>query len=121
ALAKPYEITTANDTIDLKGSWKYKIGYATDILFPSTTNTRFQPGGLYNAMIAPLVNYPIKGVIWYQGETNSNYPGNYQAIMEALVRDWRRSWNITFPFLYVQLPNFMEPKPTPQTDSKWAE
>jgi sialate O-acetylesterase len=67
------------------------------------------PAGLYNAMVAPAVNYPIKGVIWYQGETNSNVEraAMYQRIFPALINDWRMQWRQgDFPFLYVQISAF---------------
>ncbi len=121
APAKRYELTTATDTITLSGNWKYKIGSKQQSPYPSTTTIRFKPGGLYNAMIAPLINYSIKGTIWYQGETNSNYPNNYRSVMQTLIEDWRNSWKQgNFPFLFVQLPNYMEPTPTPQLNSNWA-
>lgn len=69
-LDKPYQLTTTTDTINLKGSWKYRLGAIMSAL-PPQTFIRWKPGGLYNAMIAPLLNYSIKGVIWYQGESNT--------------------------------------------------
>ena len=76
------------------------------------------PGLLWNGMIAPLAPLPIRGVIWYQGESNSaleRYP-LYNRIMRALIEDWRRQWGVgAFPFLYVQISNF---KSTPLED--WA-
>ena len=76
------------------------------------------PGLLWNGMIAPLAPLPIRGVIWYQGESNSaleRYP-IYDRIMRALIEDWRREWGVgAFPFLYVQISNF---KSTPLED--WA-
>ena len=60
-------------------------------------------------MIAPLTPLPIRGAIWYQGESNSaleRYP-LYNRIMRALIEDWRRQWGVgAFPFLYVQISNF---------------
>ena len=76
-----------------------------------------RPSGHYNAMIAPLQPYAIRGAIWYQGEANSRmpfYPG-YRDLMFALVEDWRADWAAAsgkeierrdFPFYLVQLPNF---------------
>jgi sialate O-acetylesterase len=67
------------------------------------------PAGLYNGMVAPLVNYPIKGVIWYQGESNSDNrrASLYERLFPALIADWRRQWREgDFPFLFVQLANF---------------
>jgi sialate O-acetylesterase len=70
-------------------------------------------------MIAPLAPLPIRGVIWYQGESNSALARvhSYNRVMRTLIEDWRRQWGIgDFPFLYVQISNF---KSTPLED--WAE
>lgn len=76
------------------------------------------PGLLWNGMIAPLTPFPIRGVIWYQGESNSalaRWP-LYDRILRTLIEDWRRQWGLgDFPFLYVQIANF---KSTPLED--WA-
>ncbi len=72
----------------------------------------WQPAGLYNGMIAPLVPYTIQGVIWYQGETNSNpvRAPYYARFFRALISDWRTHWQEgNFPFLYVQISNFYSP------------
>jgi sialate O-acetylesterase len=117
---KPYSIIVDNDSIDLKGLWKYKSGVRMDPL-PGQTFIRWKPLGLYNAMIAPLVNFSIKGVIWYQGESNTKNPSEYSYLMRALIEDWRVQWKQgNFPFLFVQLANFMEPKTEP-SESNWAE
>jgi sialate O-acetylesterase len=116
---KPYCITVEKDTIDLRGKWKYKPGASMPPL-GSQAFIRWKPLGLYNAMIAPLTRYPIAGVIWYQGESNVGRANEYKELFPALIRNWRAKWNNNFPFLFVQLPNFMEPKPAPQ-QSDWAE
>lgn len=67
------------------------------------------PGGLYNAMIAPLTRYAIRGVIWYQGESNAGEAEayNYRRLFRTLIEDWRQAWGLgDFPFLFVQLANF---------------
>lgn len=62
------------------------------------------PGCLYNGMIAPLVPYAIRGVIWYQGESNVSNPQQYQTLFPALIQDWRTAWNQgEFSFLFVQV------------------
>jgi sialate O-acetylesterase len=69
----------------------------------------WDPAWLYNGMVAPAVNYPIKGVIWYQGETNSavERAAMYQRIFPALIQDWRKQWQEgNFPFLFVQISAF---------------
>jgi sialate O-acetylesterase len=88
---------------------------------PPQTIVRWQPVGLFNGEIAPLLNYCIKGVIWYQGESNTGKPLEYQKLFPALIADWRQKWNQgDFPFLYVQLASFMEAKNEP-SESNWAE
>jgi len=117
---KPYELTVEGRTFDLKGPWKYKLGAIMDPL-PGRTFIEWQPGGLHNAMLAPLTNYRIKGVIWYQGESNAGNGLEYQKLFPVLIADWRTKWNEgDFPFLYVQLANFMEAKDQP-SESGWAE
>ncbi|MDD3194453.1 MAG: sialate O-acetylesterase [Paludibacter sp.] len=117
---KPYELKTAERTIDLKGRWRMKQG-SEMLPLGSQTFIRWKPLGLYNAMIAPLLNYTIKGAIWYQGEANTSDPIEYSRLFPALIRDWRKQFNQgNFPFLFVQLPNFMETKELP-SESRWAE
>lgn len=67
------------------------------------------PAGLYNGMIAPLTKYPIKGVIWYQGESNSALDRAfiYERLFQTMIRDWRDRWGQgDFPFLFVQISDF---------------
>ncbi len=65
------------------------------------------PTVLFNAMIHPLVNYKIKGAIWYQGENNRGKPEEYKKLFPAMVKDWRAKWNIgDFPFYYTQIAPF---------------
>ena len=67
------------------------------------------PGMLWNGMIAPLTPFAIRGVIWYQGESNGTPDGAplYQRIFSTLIQDWRREWGVgDFPFLFVQIANF---------------
>ncbi|MBV8255969.1 MAG: sialate O-acetylesterase [Chitinophaga sp.] len=60
-------------------------------------------GGLYNAMIYPLRNFPLTGVIWYQGESNSDRAKQYQTLFPALIKNWRDTWKSNLPFLFVQI------------------
>lgn len=83
-------------------------------------NNNQNSAGLWNGMVAPLVPYGIKGAIWYQGESNGDQPRFYKAALPAMITDWRKKWNQgDFPFLIVQLPNYMARKPEP-SDSTWA-
>jgi sialate O-acetylesterase len=88
---------------------------------PNPTNVKYQPLGLFNGMIAPLLNYTIKGVIWYQGESNVGRAQEYQKMFPALIADWRKKWKQEdFPFLYVQLHNYLEADEQP-SEGGWPE
>jgi sialate O-acetylesterase len=80
-----------------------------------------EPAGLYNAMIAPLIPYGIRGAVWYQGESNAGRAYQYRKLFPDMIKNWREDWGEgQFPFLFVQLANFMKTKPEPG-DSAWAE
>jgi sialate O-acetylesterase len=86
---------------------------------PNTGPNR--PAVLYNAMIAPIIPYGIAGAIWYQGESNAGRAYEYRKLFPTMIADWRKNWGEgDFPFLFVQLANFMARKPDPG-DSSWAE
>ena len=82
-----------------------------------------RPGNLYNGMIAPLIPYAIRGAIWYQGERNSRDELSklYGVQLQTLIGNWRDEWGQgDFPFLYVQLPNFMAPQQEPSENAGWV-
>ncbi len=88
---------------------------------PTPPVSQRAPGCLYNGMIAPLIPYAIKGAIWYQGEANAGRAWEYRTLFPAMITDWRQAWGQgNFPFLWVQLPNFMAIKDQP-SNSAWAE
>jgi sialate O-acetylesterase len=62
-----------------------------------------KPGSLYNAMIAPLVNYTIAGAIWYQGESNTGTASGYQELLTTMIGAWRTAWHKNLPFYLVQI------------------
>jgi sialate O-acetylesterase len=79
---------------------------------PLPNNIQSVPSGLFNAMIKPLTPMTIRGVIWYQGESNAYDPITYRKLFPALISDWREHWHLgDFPFLFVQLPNFAKAQP----------
>lgn len=116
---KSYELIAGDEFIDLTGDWKFRMGAKME---PLQGRTFFNnvPVGLFNAMIHPLLNYAVKGTIWYQGESNAGRPADYEELFTALIVDWRKQMGQgDFPFLFVQLPNFMQPKAEP-SESNWA-
>lgn len=127
---KPYCIFAGADTVDLKGTWHYKVGTAYRPFTGGGSpaggnpaggiNAQNQPTALYNAMVAPEINFVIKGFCWYQGESNAGRPQEYEKFQVALIQDWRKQWKQgPLPFLYVQLPGFMEYNYQP-SESNWA-
>lgn len=118
---KPYYLEIGGKKIDLTGSWKYKIGAKMEKMAPGQTFIRWKPTGLYNSMINPLINYKVKGFLWYQGESNTGKPKEYGDLLTTMINDWRSKWGEKeAPFLIVQLANFMETKSQP-VESNWAE
>ncbi|MGO4911029.1 sialate O-acetylesterase [Leeuwenhoekiella sp. W20_SRS_FM14] len=117
---KDYEIRFEDTVIDLKGTWQYKLGALQEPL-ASPTFIRWKPTGLYNAMINPLLNYKIAGMLWYQGESNVSNADEYDELIKILVTDWRSKWGQgDTPFLLVQLANFLKSYEEP-TESDWAK
>ena len=104
----------------LAGQWHYQFVPET---FGYPPRAPWDPvGGLasiHNAMIAPLIPYGLKGVLWYQGESNAADAAQYQPLLAALMQDWRREFGAELPFLIVQLPNFGN-IPTAPVASDWA-
>ena len=75
---------------------------------------------LYNGMIAPIGPYGLRGVAWYQGETNADAPAGYEPLLGGLMASWRSQFGADLPFLVVQLPNFGA-VPTKPTEANWSE
>jgi sialate O-acetylesterase len=105
---KQYEISADGNTVNLEGEWKYRIGATAEQLEDRLFTGKI-PTGLFKGMIAPMLNYGIKGVVWYQGESNTSRAFEHYELFKLLIKDWRLNWRQgDFPFLYVQLPNFVE-------------
>lgn len=80
-----------------------------------------RPGNIYNGVLKPTIGYGIKGVIWYQGESNAGRAYQYRDLFPLMIKSWRDEWGIgDFPFYWVQLADFMAEKAEPG-DSAWAE
>ncbi len=84
---------------------------------PVGPGTAYAPGGLFNGMIRPLAPYALRGVLWYQGESNVGHEAEYRELFPAMIQSWRGTWlrdkpltgpGREFPFYFVQLPNYAE-------------
>ena len=96
-----------SEAISLAGIWQLKVGTqlknGAEFYVRGRLNQN-SPAMLYNAMIHPLLQLPIKGVIWYQGESNNNRALDYEDLFAGLIKDWRARFNCgDFPFFYVQI------------------
>jgi sialate O-acetylesterase len=78
------------------------------------------PSVLYNGMIAPLAPISLRGVVWYQGESNRTKPERYETLLETLITDWRKGFQPDLDFVVIQLANYLTPHNLPQA-SPWAE
>ncbi len=103
-------------TIPLAGNWKYcaekklpRLGIGKTSIHGKVKLrlTETTPTHIYNAMLHPLIKFPIKGAIWYQGESNAADPAAYAQLQPLLIADWRSKWGLgDFPFYFVQLAGF---------------
>jgi sialate O-acetylesterase len=130
------------EEVSLRGEWRYKIAARADKMQPSTT-LHYIPSSLFNAKLAPALPLQVKGVLWYQGESNVDRadaqgvhrePGGqckdktcaamtseYRYLLADLIGDWRAQFKrADLPFLFVQLANFLPANSEPG-ESKWAE
>ncbi|MCH5310774.1 MAG: sialate O-acetylesterase [Prevotella sp.] len=118
---KPYKLVFAdNYEIALGRQWKSRIGRIMPPMLGGKLDTQNQASVLHNGMLMPIAPYSILGVVWYQGESNTNDPSTYGTMLRMLKNNWRsRFTNPELPFAVVQLANFMEPSAQPQ-NSSWA-
>ena len=116
------------EEISLRGDWSYKVELALEPKRPDWgsrpepvgASNQNSPGVLYNAMLAPLVPFSIRGAIWYQGESNAGRAYQYRTLFPTMIRNWRSVWGYDFPFYFVQLPNW-RPRQDQPGESDWAE
>lgn len=91
--------------VPLDGQWKYEIKAAAEPA-PVQEFLNRKPACLFQGMVAPCIPYSVKGVVWYQGESNDRQPEQYESLLQSLILDWRAQWNQKrLPFVIVQLPN----------------
>lgn len=117
---KPYKLICDDESINLKEEWKYRLGTP----MPSAPNMMFfcyKPVCLYNAMIAPLQHYTLRGTVWYQGESNVSRRNEYATLLTTMMADWRRTFSQPeLPFYIVELADYLS-KEDISGRKAWAE
>ncbi|PQV64816.1 sialate O-acetylesterase [Abditibacterium utsteinense] len=116
---------SGTDTVSLDGAWRVRQGAALQTLpaMPPRLDDPNAPVVLFNGKIAPLLPGQIKGVIWYQGESNADNAAEaqqYRTLLPLLIRDWRAHFGAQTPFYIVQLANFKAPDEVPSDDA-WPQ
>lgn len=118
--------------VSLTAGWKYAFGSPINvsehlsrrpnISIPSIPGSGWDVSTIYNAMIAPLAPYALRGAIWYQGESNADQPLQYAELFPAMISSWRKTWGQKdFDFLFVQLANYMARQQAPIETKSWAD
>jgi len=102
-----------------QNDWKFKI----DAVKKTELGINHTPSLLFNKMIYPILNFPIKGALWYQGESNTDDEEDatkYRELFASMIKDWRTLWGVgDFPFIFVQLANYKQFIDQP-SESLWA-
>jgi sialate O-acetylesterase len=118
--AKDLVLNVGDHSYPLEGKWSFQVEAMNDAT--TSMNPNSYPTLLYNAMVNPLIPYAIKGVIWYQGESNAGRAYQYQKAFPLMITDWRTRWNQgDFPFYFVQLASFNPQGGNVMKGSDWAE
>lgn len=111
---RPYAVygQTLPDELPLEGPWRYHSG-APMPPGPSMEFFCYKPSVLYNAMIAPVIDYPVTGTVWYQGESNVSRHNEYSSLLQTLMSCWRdAASDPAMPFYIVELADFLHPSDT---------
>ena len=118
--AAEVKITIGGRSQPLSGDWKYKVEAVNNASGAVGPNS--YPTLLFNAMVNPLIPFAMKGVIWYQGESNAGRAYQYRQAFPLMISDWRKHWKQgDFPFYFVQLASFSASNGDSRKGSSWAE
>lgn len=101
-------LETPAQKLALAGTWKYENATKTIEEVPLRQHPNLYPTSLYNGMVAPFLKTKIKGIIWYQGESNAKFPNEYVGLFKGMITDWRKKWSADYPFIFAQLPNYAD-------------
>jgi len=114
------KFTIDRKTQSLQGDWAFQVQSVADN--GSYNDPNSFPSLLYNAMIHPLIRFPVTGAIWYQGESNASRAFQYSKAFPLMITDWRKQWNEgDFPFYFVQLAGYNAANGNSKSGSSWAE
>lgn len=116
----PYHLSYNGVKINLEGKWYYQVGKKAENARPQVLFPPLLPICFYNTVVVPLSKIAMKGVLWYQGESNTGSPGDYADKFAAMILDWRSLFGRQIPFIYVQLSNYRDSLNTVE-DTGWAE
>ncbi len=116
---KLYQLEVGNQVFPIGQQLQMAVG-CTMPRKPASTYFVDTPTGLYNAMIAPLQDFPVKGMLWYQGESNLGNADNYADFLEAMVASWRKQFKKDFPVVIMQLPGYMSHHEQP-VETGWTQ
>lgn len=114
------KITIGGQVIDLSGEWRFQVETMTGTA--SGVGPNDYPTLLFNAMLHPLIPFTMRGVLWYQGESNAGRASQYRKAFPLMIQDWRAQWGQgDFPFYFVQLASFGANNGNSAVGSSWAE
>ena len=117
--ASALQILTPTGRIGLAGAWRAQV---ESVLTKDSAAPNDAPTLAYNAMIHPLKDFGLRGVIWYQGESNVPRAEEYATSFPLLISDWRSQWGRPeMPFYFVQLASFLPVAKNSLSNSPWAE
>ncbi len=117
--AKEIQLVIGSKILPLAGEWRYNI---ESLLSNGTVSPNSYPTLLFNAMLNPLINFSIRGALWYQGESNAGRAYQYRAAFPLMIQDWRKHFKQgDFPFYFVQLASFNSANGNSEKGSAWAE
>ena len=112
-------VTHSGKEIPLAGDWNFQVESIGD---GGSVNPNSYPTLLFNAMLNPILNYGIRGALWYQGESNAGRAYQYRRAFPLMIRDWRNHFKQgDFPFYFVQLASFNSANGNSRLGSSWAE
>ena len=115
------DLFVTNDTVKISlagNNWQLMPSFAEPHSFVHSSNN--VGGAIYNAMIAPLVPFAVRGILWYQGESNAGRAFQYRRTFPLMIQDWRKHWQDDMPFYFVQLSSFGSNQNSNE-GSNWAE